>query len=68
MTQAESAAYNAGIKAAINAAQIVALTDECSPDAGTFWKRIATETMVAFTDSAKVLMLTDRTEAGISVI
>ena len=57
MTQAERAAYNAGIKAAINAAQIVALTDECSPDAGTFRKRIAAETMAAFADSAKVLML-----------
>ena len=64
MTQTELAADNAGIKTA----QIVALTDECSPDAGTFWKRITTETMVAFADSAKVLMLTDRTEAGISVI
>lgn len=64
MTQAESAADNAGIKTA----QIVALTDECSPDAGTFRKRIAAETMATFADSAKVLMLTDRTEAGISVI
>ena len=64
MTETERAADNAGIKKA----QIVALTDECSPDAGAFWKRITTETMVACADSAKVLMLTDRTEAGISVI
>ena len=64
MTQTELAADNAGIKTA----QIVALTDECSPDAGTFRERITTETMVVSADSAKVLMLTDRTEAGISVI
>jgi hypothetical protein len=57
MTPTECAAYNAGIKAAINAAQIVAITIETAEDAGTFRKRIAAETLAAFADSAKVLML-----------
>lgn len=57
MTQTERAAYNAGIKAAINAAQIVALTVECSPDAETFRKRIAAETMAAFAEAAEGLKL-----------
>lgn len=57
MTPAERAAYNAGIKAAINAGQIVAITIETAEDAGTFRKRIAAETLVAFAESAKSLML-----------
>lgn len=59
MTSIERAAYNAGIKAAINAAQIVAITIETAEDAGTFRKRIAAETLAAFAESARGLMLAD---------
>jgi len=57
MTPAERAAYNAGIKAAINAAQITALTIETGKDAGTFRKKIAAEALAAFAESARGLML-----------
>ena len=57
MTQAERAAYNAGIKAAINAAQIVAITIETAEDAGTFRKQVAAGTLAAFAESATGLML-----------
>ncbi|KQP67663.1 hypothetical protein ASF41_21585 [Methylobacterium sp. Leaf111] len=57
MTQTERAAYNAGIKAAINAAQIVAITIETAEDAGAFRKRVAAEALAAFAESAKGLML-----------
>jgi hypothetical protein len=48
MTPIERAAYNAGIKAAINAAQITALTIETGKDAGTFRKKVAAEALAAF--------------------
>jgi hypothetical protein len=48
MTLIERAAYNAGIKAAINAAQITALTIETGKDAGTFRKKVAAEALAAF--------------------
>lgn len=57
MTQTERAAYNAGIKAAINAAQIVAITIKTAEDAGTFRKRVAAETLAAFAENARGLML-----------
>lgn len=57
MTPAERAAYNAGIKAAINAAQIVSLTIETADDSSTFRKRIAAETMAAFAEAAEGLKL-----------
>ena len=57
MTPSEQAAYNAGIKAAINAAQIVAITIETANDANTFRKKVAAETLAAFAESAKSLML-----------
>ena len=57
MNPAERAAYNAGIKAAINAAQIVAITIETAADAETFRKQIAPETLAAFAEGAKGLML-----------
>ena len=47
MTLIERAAYNAGIKAAINAAQITALTIETVKDAGTFRKKVAAEAVAA---------------------
>lgn len=67
MTQAERAAYNAGIKAAINAAQIVAITIETAHDANTFRKKVAAETLAAFAESAKGLMLADQTDASASI-
>lgn len=57
MTTAERTAYDLGVKAAVNAAQIVALSIECAPDASTFQKKIAAETLAAFAESAKGLML-----------
>lgn len=57
MTIAQRAAYNAGIKAAINAAQITALTIETGKDAGTFRKKVAAEALAAFAESARGLML-----------
>jgi hypothetical protein len=57
MTPTERAAYNAGIKAAINAAQITAITIETGKDAGTFRKKVAAEALSAFAESAKSLML-----------
>lgn len=65
MTPTERAAYNAGIKAAINAAQIVAITIETANDANTFRKKVAAETLAAFAESARGLMLTDQTESRI---
>lgn len=65
MTPTERAAYNAGIKAAINAAQIVAITIETANDANTFRKKVAAETLTAFAESARGLMLTDQTESRI---
>ena len=47
MTPTELTAYNAGIKAAINAAQITALTIETGKDAGTFRKKVAAEALAA---------------------
>ena len=57
MTQTERAAYNAGIKAAINAAQIVAITIECAEDAGSFRKRVTAEALAAFAEAAEGLKL-----------
>jgi len=57
MTSIERATYNAGIKAAINAAQIAALTIETGKDAGSFRKKVAAEALAAFTESVKSLML-----------
>jgi len=48
MTLTERATYNAGIKAAINAAQIVATTIETAHDANTFRKKIAAEAFGCF--------------------
>ena len=67
MTTAERAAYNAGIKAAINAAQITALTIETGKDAGTFRKKVAAEALAAFAESARGLMLADQTDASASM-
>ena len=57
MTPTERIAYNAGIKVAINAAQITALTIETGKDAGTFRKKVAAEALAAFAESARGLML-----------
>jgi hypothetical protein len=38
MTPGERAAYDLGVKAAIDAARIAAITIECAEDAGTFRK------------------------------
>jgi hypothetical protein len=57
VTPIERAAYNAGIKAAINAAQIVALTIETAEDANTFRKQVAAETLAAFAEAAEGLKL-----------
>jgi hypothetical protein len=57
MTPTERATYNAGIKATINAAQIVAITIETAVDAGTFRKQVAAETLAAFAEAARGLML-----------
>jgi hypothetical protein len=65
MTQTERAAYNAGIKAAINAAQIVTTTIETAEDAGTFRKQVAAETLAAFAESVKGLMLTNKIEIDV---
>jgi hypothetical protein len=67
MTQTERAAYNAGVKAAINAAQIVAITIETAEDAGAFRKRVAAEALAAFAESARSLMLADQTDASASM-
>jgi len=67
MTPIERAAYNAGIKAAINAAQIVAVTIETAHDANTFRKKVAAETLAAFAESAKGLMRADQTDASASM-
>jgi hypothetical protein len=66
MTKTERAAYNAGIKAAINAAQIVAITIETAEDAGTFRKQVAAETLASFAEGAKGLMLKSKTEVDVS--
>ena len=63
MTETERAAYNAGIKAAINAAQIVATTIQIAEDAGTFRKQVAAETLASFAEGAKGLMLMHQTKA-----
>ena len=57
MTHSEQAAYNACIEAAINAAQITALTIATGKDAGSFRKRLAAEALAAFAESARGLML-----------
>lgn len=57
MTLTERAAYNAGIKAAIDAARITVITIETAEDAGTFRKRVAAEALAAFAEGAKGLML-----------
>ncbi|MCJ2043812.1 hypothetical protein MKK58_04575 [Methylobacterium sp. J-078] len=57
MTPTERAAYNAGIKAAINAAQIVAITIECAEDAGSFRKCLTAEALAAFAEAAEGLKL-----------
>jgi hypothetical protein len=57
MTQTERAAYNAGVKVAINAAQIVAITIETANDANTFRKKVAAETLAAFAQAADGLKL-----------
>jgi len=57
MPPTELTAYNAGIKAATNAAEITALTIETGKDAGTFRKKVAAEALAAFAESARGLML-----------
>jgi len=57
MNSIERATYNAGIKAAINATQITALTIETGKDAGSFRKKVAAEAPAAFAESTKSLML-----------
>ncbi len=64
MTPAERAAYNAGIRAAINAAQITALTIETGKDAGTFRKKVAAEALAAFAENARGLMLAASSSEG----
>jgi hypothetical protein len=64
MTAGERAAYNAGIKAAINAAQTVAVTTETAYDANTFLKKVAADTLGAFAESTRGLMLADQTDAS----
>ncbi|MCJ2036428.1 hypothetical protein [Methylobacterium sp. J-068] len=61
MTPAERRAYDLGIRAAIDAACIVALTIETSQDAGTFRKRVAAETLATFAEAAEGLKLTQAT-------
>jgi hypothetical protein len=67
MTPGERAAYNAGIKAAINAAQTVAVTTETAYDANTFLKKVAADTLAAFAESTRGLMLADQTDASASM-
>ena len=57
MTQAERRAYDEGIKAAIDAARIAAITIECAEDAGSFRKRIVAEALAAFAEAADGLKL-----------
>lgn len=57
MTPSERRAYDLGIKAAIDAARITALSIECAADANTFRKRVAAEALAAFAEGAKGLML-----------
>jgi hypothetical protein len=57
MTPIERTAYNAGIKATINAAQIAAITIETADDANTFRKQVAAEGLAAFEEGARGLML-----------
>lgn len=66
MTESERAAYNAGIKATINAAQIVAITIETANDANTFRKKVAAETLAAFAESARGLMLVNQTDVSLT--
>lgn len=67
LTPTECAAYNAGIKAAINAAQIVAITIETANDANTFRKKVAAETLAAFAESARGVMLAEQADASVSM-
>lgn len=57
MTSSERAAYDLGIRAAIDAARIVAITIECADDAGSFRKRITAEALTAFAEAAEGLKL-----------
>lgn len=66
MTPAKRAAYNASVKAAINAAPIVAITIETANEANTFPKKIAAETLVAFAESARGMMLLIKPKLALS--
>ncbi|GJD73880.1 MULTISPECIES: hypothetical protein [Methylobacterium] len=57
MTSSERAAYDLGIRAAIDAARIVAITIECADDASTFRKRVTAEALAAFAEAAEGLKL-----------
>lgn len=57
MTPDERRAYDEGIKAAIDAARIAAITIECAEDAGTFRKRLVAEALAAFAEAAEGLKL-----------
>lgn len=57
MTPAERRAYDLGIRVAIDAARITALTIERADDAGTFRKRVTAEALAAFAEAAEGLKL-----------
>ena len=57
MIPAERAAYDLGVRAAIDAARITALSIECVEDAGTFRKRVTAEALAAFAEAAEGLKL-----------
>jgi len=57
MSPSERRAYDLGVRAAIDAARIVAITIETAEDADSFRKRVAAETMVAFAEAAEGLKL-----------
>jgi tRNA U34 2-thiouridine synthase MnmA/TrmU len=62
MSPSERCAYDEGIKAAIAAARIVAITIETADDANTFRKQVAAETLAAFAEAAEELKLAPRTD------
>lgn len=67
MTAAERNAYDLGIRAAIDAARITALTIECADDASTFRKRVTVEALFAFAEAAEGLKLTNQSDAAPSI-
>ena len=58
MNPSERRAYDLGVRAAIDAARIVAISIETADDANTFRKQVAAGALAAFAEAAEGLKLT----------